>query len=566
MKNGKRVLYVDDDETKRLGLVATLNMMDFDSEGAPDIATARDIVKQKGSKIDVMVLDMELDPKDPSVTGAALGIEVREAIGKWPPEFMILSAFNLERYYEAALKLDVGVYLVKGQVDDEDIVRHIRSLCLRHALSFERAEIAKKIGDIAGSSLNSSEAVSSFCRELLSPEMRACISAPFVFLLTDEKGTQNCGGNEDLPSGYHEAYAKVQALTQASISNSDPFVFNKGRIAASPDEETQNIYARLDGGAFRSIFVIHGLRLSVGILKSTDPQEELPEDPVKLARILSSYLAPAIIEHLLRIATLLAESRTKRETLLQYTSRSCRWVGEEQLAILEDSLGESDMDSINECFQKFKTLSGDLRVTGEFLSTLASETNQQIDEVTPQAAETIEDVWQEVKEQFDTEGIEFEGPSGDFSLPLAKADLFLSALRVLQWMALRKNRMITGSQKISVAYAEEGDFAKLIFTDQSRRLSKNLRERLFEPFAQTDSSQSHIKETKEQEESPHAGLFLPLFLARMLVEVKYKGSLHDRTDDLETPNGHRFVMRFPLQGKSSVREGAIATTQLGLTG
>lgn len=550
MNNRKKILYVEDDETIRRSLVLDLQYRGFDAEGAPNVAAARRMIDQLGNEIDVMVLDMRLeDLQYPDITGADLGLEARQMIGKWPPEFLILSGFKKSEYYEAALKLDVAAYLVKGQVLPEDIIRHIRSLCLRRAMSFERIEMDEKIKKIAEASLNPAEAIAVFCRELLAPEMQACIGAPSVFLLTDEGGTQNCGGDANLPTGYNEAYAKVQALAQGTVNSSEPFVFNWNEVSEPTNAQTYNIYRGLDQAAFLPLFIVHKLRLSIGILQSNDPQQKLPEDPVKLAAILISYLRPAIIEHLLRILSLLTESNTKRETLLHHTSRFCRWVGQEQLAILEEALGKSDMESVKECFQKFKTLSKDLRVTGEFLSTLTSATPKNGNEITPHAAETINDVWREVTEQFDAEGVEFNGPSEDFSLPVAKADLFLSALRVLQWMVSRKDRMLSGSQKISVKYAKDDDHANLIFTDQSRRLNKNLRDILFEPFAQTDSSLSQSKEHQGKEEPSQAGLFLPLFLARMLAEVKYNGSLQDRTDDLEGPKGHRFVMSFPSGGK-----------------
>lgn len=540
MNDRKKILVVEDDETIRNSLVLALKLRGFDAEGTPNVAASRNMIRQLRHKIDVMVLDMRLeDPDYPSITGADLGLEARKIIPKWPPEFLILSGFKQSEYYEAALKLDVAAYLVKSRVEPEDVIRHIRSLCLRRALSFEREEIDGKIGEIAESSLIPAEAVAGFCRKLLAPEMEACIGSPFVFLLTDDKGTQNCGGDADLPSGYDEAYAIVQALARSAVNDSDPFVFDKNEVGKLPDERTYKIYQKLDGAAFLPLFIVHGLRLSIGILKPDDPLQKLPEDPVKLAGILISYLRPAIIEHLLRILSLLIEinARTEREVLLRHTSRFCQWVGQEQLAILEEALSKDEPDSIKDCFRKFKSLSEDLRFTGEFLSPLALKANKKGGEVTLHAAETINDVWREVAEQFDAEGIVFEGTQEDFSLPVARADLFLSALRVLQWMALRKDRTPTGSQKISVEYAKGDDSAQLIFTDQSRRLGQNLRRMLFEPFTQANSS-------PPPQEDSRPGLYLPLFLAKMLVEVKYKGSLRDGTDDLETVNGHRFVMSF----------------------
>jgi len=557
MNSRRKVLIVENDEQIRGSLVLALKMRGFDVESAANVTEGRNLIEHLRDEIDVMVLDMRLeDQQYPDVSGADLGFEARQAIQKWPPEFLILSGYKQSEYYEAALKLDVAAYLVKNKVEDDDVIRHIRSLCLRRALSFEREEIDEKIGEIAEASPSPREAVAGFCRKLLAPEMQACIGCPSVFLLTDEMGTQNCGGDADLPPGYDEAYAKVQALAQGEINNSDPFVFDRAGVGAPSDPRSYGIYEKLDGAAFLPLFNVHGLRLSIGILKSTDPRQKLPEDPVKLAGILISYLRPAIIEHLLRILSLLTESNTKRETLLEHTSRFCRWVGQEQLAILGDAIEKGDLDATKETFQKFRGLSEDLRLTGEFLSPLALRTKKNGTEETPYVTDTIKDVWREITEQFDTEGIVFEGPCEDFSLPVARADLFLSALRVLQWMALRKDRTVTGSQRISVHYATDNDSARIVFTDQSRRLGENLRRMLFEPFTQANLIPPP---PKEREEDSRPGLYLPLFLAKMLVEVKYKGSLQDRTDELETGDGHRFLMTFPIgEGASDIERVMIS--------
>jgi DNA-binding NarL/FixJ family response regulator len=554
MDDRKKVIVVDDDDTVRKSLALALRLRGFDAEEAGDVASARGLIQGLGSRIDVMVLDMRLeDRRYPSITGADLGLEAREAIHKWPPEFLILSGYAQSEYYEAALKLDAAAYLVKGKVENEDVVRHIRSLSLRRALSFEREEIERKIAEIAGSTLSPAEAIAGFCLNLLAPEMRACIGCPSVFLLTDEKGTLNCGGDAGLPSGYQDAYAKVQALAQGAANNSDPFVLEMKELGTPCDQIGYEIYRRLDGAAFLPLFIVHGLRLSVGILKSEEPHQKLPEDPVKLARILISYLRPAIIEHLLRILSLLTESNAQRDTMLRHTSRFCRWMGQEQLAILEEASGEGELDSIKKCLQNFKSLSEDLRLTGEFLSPLALKGVKESDGITRNAGETIQDVWREVTEQFDVGGVIFEGPEAPFSLPVAREDLFLSALRVLQWMTLRKDRISDGDQKISVSYSSANDCARIIFTDRSRRLRKSLREMLFEPFTQANLTSPP---PKDKEEGIRPGLYLPLFLAKMLVEVKYTGSLRDASDDLEAPNGHRFVMSFPIKGESRTMTGS----------
>ena len=209
MNNRKKILFVDDHASVRASFEKQLTWRGFDISGAADVAGTQRLIQQMGNKIDVMVLDMVLnDPQFPDIYGADLGLEARETIGKQSPEFLILSSYNPSEYYDAPLKLDAAVYLIKDQVSPDDVIRHIRALCLRRALSSERPEIAHKIVEIAESSLTHTEAVSNFCRELLPTEMQVCLGVPFVFLLTDETGTQNCGSDADLPSGHDERMQK----------------------------------------------------------------------------------------------------------------------------------------------------------------------------------------------------------------------------------------------------------------------------------------------------------------------------------------------------------------------
>jgi len=491
------------------------------------------------------------------MTGAELGLEARKILRRLPPEFLIFSGYKQTDYYEAALTLDAAAYLVKVEVGQEDVIRHIRSLCLRRALSFEREEIDRKISEIADSSPTPVEAVVNFCRRLLAPEMQACIGIPSIFLLTDDKGTQNCGSDADVPVGYDHAYEKIQALAQGSVNLTEPFVFEMSKVSAPSDEQSYNINLRLNRAAFLPLFVVHGMRLSIGILQP-DKTLHLREDPFKLGSILTSYLRPAIIEHLLRILSQLTETNARRKTLIQHTSRFCLWTGQEQLAILEEAKEKGEFDSSKECFQKFKTLSEDLRLTGDFLSRLALKAENERKVETLHAAEIVKEAWREITEQFDAEGIAFEEIGEDVTLPIARGDLLLSTLRVFQWMAQRKDRVPSGNQRISVEYANRNSRAEITFTDQSRRLGERLRAMLFEPFTQANFTPSLPKE-KDEEKRP--GLYVPLFLARMLVEVKYNGWLLDKTDKLENTQGHSFVMSFPLGVEASVKEDAVVNSQ-----
>jgi predicted heme/steroid binding protein len=47
--------------------------------------------------------------------------------------------------------------------------------------------------------------------------------------------------------------------------------------------------------------------------------------------------------------------------------------------------------------------------------------------------------------------------------------------------------------------------------------------------------------------TPSAGRYLPLYVAKMLVEGRYHGLLEDHSDEIKEHNyGHRILMQFPI--------------------
>jgi DNA-binding NarL/FixJ family response regulator len=566
MSNRKTVLVIEDEDIVRLPLVSALKMRGFAAHGAATVDEARTLIEQLGEHIDVMVLDMRLeDEKYPDMTGADLGLEVRHAHPKWlPPEFLIFSGYKKSEYYEAAWQLGAAAYLIKGIAQD-DLIRHIRSLSLRRALSVERKEIEEQIEHIAQSNDTPSAAIVNFCHQVLASEMRACLGAPSIFLLSDSNGTQNSGSDTDLALGYHPAYERIQALTFGAVNSADPFVFDPKEISSPPDPETQSIYEKLEGGAFLPLFITHGLRLSIGILRAEDVP--LPEEPDKLARILSAYLRPAIIEHLLsfltRLTAINAKKDTERKALLENTSRFCLYVGQTQLDILDEALSEEKIEAGDEYFHKLKKLALDLCATGNEFSQLSnisgraeSSGGARANAEPVSVSSVVAQAWREIKEQFPIERLSLKERGEDFHLTIDRNDLLVAVLRVLQWMVQREDKLPAGAEpEINIEYVRGGDYGEILFTDHSRRLGNQLRQKLFEPFTQATAPPLLSNEDGD-EKADRPGLYLPLYLAKTLVEVKNNGELEDRSDSVEGKLGHRFVMKFPMTEDQSFSKRA----------
>src|SRR5262249_13041725 len=128
----------------------------------------------------------------------------------------------------------------------------------------------------------------------------------------------------------------------------------------------------------------------------------------------------------------------------------------------------------------------------------------------------------------------------------ATEDMIIIVSRLLQWFTKRFVESPSDmNPEISVHCTMSDEGSVLVFEVRSRRLGELLRKRLFEPF--TQAVPVPLSSTKMN----HAGIYLPLYLAKMLVEEKYKGRLEECSNEIEGGLGHRFVVRFqPPQSAS----------------
>jgi K+-sensing histidine kinase KdpD len=158
----------------------------------------------------------------------------------------------------------------------------------------------------------------------------------------------------------------------------------------------------------------------------------------------------------------------------------------------------------------------------------------------------VQRAWKETQEHFWLENWKLNEKGEDFTLAIEENDLFVAVLRVLQWFAQREDKVSTEAPSIDVEYSRRNDRLQISFTDQSRRLGSELRQRLFEPFTQIATSTKPPKDGKDDE---RPSLYLPLYLAKTLIDTKNKGLLEDRTDELPNDSkvGHRFTISFPAK-------------------
>lgn len=552
----KTILIVEDSDIQRQSLELGLSRRGFEVFSAGNVGEARRLITELASEpIDVVVLDMRLeDPAEPDTTGADVGIEIRSARPRWPPEFLIHSAFAEVDYYRLALRLGAAAYLSKTETKQEDLIRHVRALALRRGLSVERPGAAEQISSIASTSRDRLEAVKRFCTEVLTPEFASCLGAPFAILLTDEKGTQCCANNCDIPEGHLPLYSVLQALAQGRTNYSEPFVVDIKMLSEPMSGFELAVLRNFEGAAFLPISIFGDVRISVAVLKSEDKSRRA-EDPPALARVLAQNIRPAVVEHLLSLLSSWAELNSRRNAVLRATAQLCLFVGQEQQTIISDLAGSQEGGDMGQSLQKLCALADDLQQTGEILFSMVGDktapSGGQIrgeDSQKFYMAEIIRLAAGDVRGSLPDDAVRIDG---DFEMRAAPDMLVLAASRLLQWFASRAIENSYGvPPAILVKCAATSEGLEVTFEDRSRRLSGGLRQHMFSPFAQT------LPPPRTSGRIAGPGLHLPLYLAKTLIEVNYRGVLEDRSDELKGDYGHRFVMRFPSFEPPEVGIGA----------
>jgi len=531
----KTVVIVEDHEPEKQAMQIALENRGFRVRSAATVGEAYNVIEELGEEIDVMVLDMRLeDPAEPDTTGADIGIKLQSEHPNWLPEYLIHSAFAEVNYYKLALQLGAAAYLSKAETKMKDLIRHVRALALRRALRLERPEVAENLRLISDSTKNLSVAVRKFCGEVLARELDACLGAPYVLLLTDESGTQNFVTNTDLPVGYESFYTTLQAMAHGISNFSLPYEVSELEMRQLPEPTNPHefkIYERLPRAAFIPLANVKNFRLSLGLFEPRPGEFKHSEDPGQLAAVLAQYVRSTIIEHLLRI---LVHLDSQKKTMLKSTSRLCVFLGQDQQGIVEEGVIAADLREGSKAHRRLITMADDLLETGTILTDVANSDSTEeyapfnLKELIDKAAADLKDKMNLRDMSFDIEGV--------CTVKAKQDDMYIAVIRVLQWLAQRRIETPPEIEPgIKVRCSTTKGEAQIIFEDRSNRLPERLREQLFTPF-----SVSVVPPAETDLRGP--GLYLPLYLAKMLVEEKYGGGLDDRSAELEGELGHLLVM------------------------
>ena len=541
----KKVLIVEDGARQREDLKNALLKWDFEVFEAGNSSEARREADKHWDELDVVILDNRLDPE--TITGPEIAIEYREKKKSFPPESIVYSDFDDVTYYRKALRLGAAAYLQKDNDSDHaNVVNHVKVLALCRALNPANPTLVQRLTRTVAHSRTESEAILDFCASVLKSELQSCLRVPFLVLFTQDNSTHNCASSPDLPT-HNPVYQELQEVAHTNLSG--PSTIDIGKLPLPKDQATNDLYTKLNRAVLLPLSNSEKLKLSIAILhKETGGESQGSPDELVLAKVLSQYFRPTVFANIVSIWSQWAELHATRTS----TAKLCLAVGQEISYGLEDP-------------EQLQDLANDLSDTGQYLSQLDNRS----------AADKIENV--SVKSVVTT-AWECVAPGGDDApkmnppevmrdcvVSAQKSDLELIFSRLLQWFIYRsKSKPLDVESSIRIDCTSSDTWATITFEDNSHRLPKKLREDLFAPFTQAISTpfpridglgrgnhgtKKKIRKGEPSTTSDHlnTGRYLPLYLAKMLVEGRYHGILQDHSDEItEHSYGHRILMQFPL--------------------
>lgn len=544
MTTNTTVLLIEDDPSQLRGMTDDLIDADMKVYGAGSKEEAKQEAERHWDELDVAIIDVQLDRPPTPPTGPEIVMEVRDRKkDTFPPEFVVWTEHQDKEYYRLALDLGAAAYLRKGNGTP---VVHVKVLALRRALNGKNPKITSEVERIAVQSRNISEAILTFCRTLLKSAFETYLGGSFVILFTEGATTWNCADNAELPAGSSDLYHTLQALAHGQGNPIEPFVLDIDKLELNREDFL--LYKKLDRAAFLPISLSNDIKLSIGILRPENSEDgETREQTYEeiLCTVLAQHLRPTVLENIISLWSLWTDSYVTRNSI----AKLCLRVGQE----ISDGLTADDKEQIQE-------LADDLIDTAQYLNYDSLNRNERSEDIS--VTEVIEKSWELIAKSTDQPTAKLD-LQGDGVVRAQRRDVAIIISRLLQWFAYRSTSTpLDVPPVIKVKCETAGGDAIITFEDNSYRLPAELRRRLFEtfsqaistPFPEVESSKFTAQEVDEKKPKNRPrkleGRYLPLYLAKVLVEGRYHGILKDHSDEIVERNyGHRIRIQLPAANK-----------------
>jgi hypothetical protein len=306
--------------------------------------------------------------------------------------------------------------------------------------------------------------------------------------------------------------------------------------------------AFFNDGAIIPLPMDRDVKASIIMLKPRE-HSSVVEEPLALAEIVMPYLTFAISSSVLGVMgmwqDMAVEATARRLESARAVSKVCLFIGQAQTGLLQDARDAGALGKFGDSSYgiQLETLGEDLREAGWLLQSLLYGTLDADREMATafSTAQLVSAAWENVRDLAGALDAVIE-VRGDCSAWARASEISIAVARVLQWFAQRNAESPTpDGTVVRVRCEEQEGRAVVVFEDSSPRLPAALREMLFEPFSMARPIGRVEKKARE-----HRGLYMPLYLARMLVTLGNNGTLDDRTDELGGGvAGHRLVLLLP---------------------
>lgn len=545
----KTVVFVENDKTIRDSVTLGLEHQGFRTFGVANRFAMRQLRERPHPDIDVMILDINLEDQQSHATGFDVGQEVIDSQPDLPPRIIIYSGHRDTNYYEAAVRMGADDYIAKADhLGRKRLFSRVSTSSLFRSLSPVRPEISWRLGQIAEKNLGLDLSATHICQQIIAPEVKACLGVSCVFISSNIKEARILDPEAQLFSELPKDWLSVQQRIFEAEPVASPFMLSPRDIESFIKQGNDDLIRRLERAIFVPLYDEGAYSLSMGILP-TDEAEVLreQESPGHYAQNVYSRLREPIAKEFKYLRQVKA---TIERTKLRHTSSFCLYVGKTQIDALEQSLENKEITSENACFRRLKRLADDLQATGlEFSRLLENRVPSEITNPAKVSARTVvNEAWKMLAQQgvVNPDRLEITHTGADVQIPIEHEDLFLATLRMLEWLAQREDKIALDAphRTIDVCYERQPGRVAIRFTDHSWQLGERLRRRLFEPFTQGTTTSVETGDKGE----PRPGLYLPLYLAKVLLTVKNDGILEDRTDELDSKKvGNCFVFAFPVE-------------------
>lgn len=575
----KKIFVLEDDHDLLDGHIEYLERRGFYVKGAKTLEEAEKILESNES-FDLLLLDMKLDELkalELNIYGSDVGEQFIKKQAAWPPEVLTMTTFNENiDFWRKSFAIGAAAHLEKTFISLEATTNYIRALLLRRAVSLNNPRCKEIIRQVLKNGGREYQMLEDFFQHLILPEFATCLESPFILVLERTEASGEEAMNMRLSRMKHQEstlkeetaelvakafyYTQIkelkeplrldEAIFQLAALPADkitPQVFFSAHFDESSESEKNicgdnTLRELLEDAAFIPLQLTPRIRLSLLLLKDKKVSKSSEDSlPLPLAKLLAKYSLDSLRMTLTNLIERWKHEQEIKQVQLQELARFCQYVGVETKRIAFEAEAEGLIHEKNANFRRLTLLADELCDAGDFLSDLGQ------DSLPPSQRLILQEIIQEAWDSLRHSGAGSSGVllfKGDCQATVrsAKEELLFLFSRLLHWMISFYEEDRDAAPRISVECHLEGPYIELSIESDSLRLHKILRDNIFVPMTQRINYNKVL-------ESKGPKLFLAMYLAKTVLEKRYKGSLTDHSDELPETVGHKLVIKMPILNK-----------------